>query len=85
MMAAIENVINQLKHYTERATSDGETYEFQGWADGSGFLSDERQDNGFRVQCWWDESDPSNPGWAYRAAKIEDGERLPGQEESGEL
>ena len=84
-MNAIENIINQLKHYTEQAASNGETYDFEGWADAAGFLTDERQDNGFRVDCWWDESDPSNPGYAYRAAVIEDNEQVPGQEESGEL
>ena len=84
-MNAIENIINQFKHYTERATSDGETYEYDGWADEHGHLTGDRQDDGYRVQCWWDESAPSTPGWSYRAAMIEDNERLPGQEESGEL
>ena len=84
-MNATENITNQLKTHAHRVASDGENYEFQGWADEAGFLTDERQDNGFRVDCWWDESDPSNPGYAYRAAVIEDGELAPGQEESGEL
>ena len=84
-MTAIENITNQLKTHADRATSDGMNYEFDGWADEHGYLVGARQDDGYRVECWWDDQDPSNPGYAYRAARYEDGERLVGEEESGEL
>ena len=84
-MKAIENITNQLKAHADRATGDGETYEYDGWADEQGQLTEARQDDGYRVECWWDEADPINPGYAYRAARYEDGVRLVGEEENGEL
>lgn len=85
MADAIKNIRDQLQHYADRAVADGENYDYDGWADEHGHLTDEPQDDGFKVQCWWDDQDPGNEGYAYRAARFEGGERMVGQEEGGEL
>ena len=83
-MSAIANIRDALRAAADHATSNGEEYEFDGWADAHGNLTDQPQlEDGYRVLCWWDTADPHNPGYALRVIRWEDGENI--GEESDEL
>ena len=72
-MSAIANIRNTLKTYADQAASHGDEYEFDGWADHDGNLTDQPQlEDGYRVMCWWDTADPANPGYALRVIRWED-------------
>ena len=77
MTTAISKIRNTLKAAAEEATLNGEEYEYDGWADAAGNLTDQPQlKDGYRVMCWWDTADPNNLGYALRVIHWVDGENI---------
>ena len=76
-MNTIIKIRNTLKKAADQATSYGEEYEYDGWADANGNLTDQPQrEDGYRVVCWWDTADPNNPGYALRVIRWVDVENI---------
>lgn len=81
---SINTIIQTLSTEAHDAASAG--YDYIDWyATEDGALTEDRPQDGYRAEAYFDDADPSNLGWAYRITPIRGGESIMDQQESGSL